>query len=331
MAGVLGVVSRDEHEVQGVAERVQIRQQVVERRAEVHVGPGQIGPGKRQYDTLVLRQVQALPGLLAVIACAEVLARGDAGDADALLGHQARAQRLGHAFRGDAEQVGRQMRPEALGLVVGGNAHDGEALSGEHARRHGDVGCGDVRAYDGKRATLAHQFGELAVHQVRPDAPAAPQKPAGKREAPHQVIYRAGGAGEHGSGFVAIEHHAAVIEHIEHFDLKTIGELRHNGEGLRGLFASFGLLGFHVFEGLGYGIGRAAMPRAHRSVHDDDQRCGLLVVRIGFCGGSDDGCLSLQDSEKAGKPAFTNKKGRYSTSPSVRMVPPTRIELVSQP
>ena len=174
MAGVLGVVSRDEHEMQGIAERVQIRQQVVERRAEVHVGPGQIGPGERQHDTLVLRQVQALPGLLAVIACAEILARGDAGDADALLGHQTRAQRFGHAFRGHAEQVGRQMRPQALGLVVGGNAHDGEALSGEHARRHRDVGCGDVRAYDGKRATLAHQFGELAVHQVRPDAPAAP-------------------------------------------------------------------------------------------------------------------------------------------------------------
>ena len=55
MAGVLGIVSRDEHEMQGIAERVQIRQQVVERRAEVHVGPGQIGPGERQHDTLVLR------------------------------------------------------------------------------------------------------------------------------------------------------------------------------------------------------------------------------------------------------------------------------------
>ena len=298
MAGVLDVVSRDEHEVQRFAERVQVRQQVVERRSEVHVGPGQIGSGQCQHDALVLRQPQPLTGLLAVIACAEILASGDAGDTDALLGHQARAQRFGHAFRCDAEQVARLMRPEALGLIIGGNAHDGEVLPGEHTRCHGYVGCGDVRADDGKRAAFAHQFGELAVHQVRPYAAASPQKPAGKREAPRQVVYRAGRAGEHGSGFVAIEHHATEIEHVKHFDLESVREFRHIGKGLGGLLASFGLLGFHAFEGLRYSVRRAAVSRSHRSVHDDDQRCGLLVSRIGFGGGSDDDCLPFKIAKK---------------------------------
>ena len=298
MTGVFRIVSRDEHEMQRVAERVQVRQQVVERRAEVHIGPWQIGSGQCQHDALVLRQPQPLTGLLSVIACAEVLARGDAGDADALLGHQARAQRFGHALRCDAEQVAGLMRPEALGLIVGGDAHDGEVLSGEHARRHCHVCRGDVRADDGKRAAFAHQFGELAVHQVRPYAAASPQKPAGKREAPRQVVYGAGRAGEHGSGFVAIEHHTAEIEHVKHFDLKSVREFRHIGKGLGRLLASFGLLDLHVFEGLRDSVRRAAMPRSHRSVHDDDQRCCLLVSRIGFGGGSDDNCLPFKIAKK---------------------------------
>ena len=208
----------------------------------------------------------------AVVGAAEIVARGDAGDEDALLGHLARAQRLGHRLVRDAEQIGGLVRPEALGLVVGGNAHDGVVLAGQHARRHGHVGGGDVRAHDGQRLPVAHVVGELRVHEVRPDGAAAPQKPSGEREAPGEVVDGTRGAREQRRSVVSVEHDAAVIQHVDHLDVEVVGDGRLAVRPLAVRVA-------HELERLRDGVGSAAVAGAHRCVHHDDQ--GLLQLVFG--------------------------------------------------
>ena len=159
------------------------------------------------------------------------------------------------------------MRPEALGLVVGGDAHDGVVLAGQHARRYGHVGGGD-----GQRLPVAHVVGELRVHEVRPDGAAAPQKPSGEREAPGEVVDGTRGAREQRRSVVSVEHDAAVIQHVDHLDVEVVGDGRLAVRTLAVRVA-------HEFEGLRDGVGCAAMAGTHRCVHHDDQ--GLLRLVFG--------------------------------------------------
>ena len=291
VAGVIGVVAGHDDEVH-VRKRVQVGQQLVERVAEVHVGTRQLRAGQRQHHGLVLRQAQALARLPLVVGAAEILARGDACDADALLGHAAGAQRLGHGLVRHAEQVGAAVRPEALGLVVGGHAHDGELQAREHARAHGHVRRRDVGAHDGQRAHLAHVLGESGVHDARPGGAAGPQKAAGEREAPGEIVDRARGSREERCGVVAVEHDAAPVQDVDDLDFQVLGDGDAGKRVMRRIGTGRAVCGIsdtgsggrrlvpQQLEGLGHGHGRAAMARAHGRMHDDDARLGRRGRRL---------------------------------------------------
>ncbi len=244
---------------------------------EVHIGLGELRPGERQHYLFVLRQSEGLAGLGAVVGSREGGAGGDAGDEDAVLGHAPRAQRLGHGLVGDAEQVGVQMGPQPLGLVVSGHADDGEALARDHASAHGHVGGGDVGGDDGRRPQAAHILGELRVHEARPNGAAAPQKAPGESVAPGEVVEGARPTGEHGGGLVAVEHDAPEIEDVEdaHFRARFQRVVVPGSAG--------GLAGF--LQRLGDGVGCRAVARAHRGVHYEDERPGDgLLGRAGRFG-----------------------------------------------
>ena len=287
VARVVGIAARHEHEVQRLLEAVQVGQKLVECGAEVDIGAGQVGARQREHDELVLGESEPLARGRAVVGSAEVLARGNAGDEDALLGHLARAQRLGHRLVRHAEQIGGQVRPEPFGLVVGGHAHDGEVLAGEHARRHRHVRGGDVGAHDGEGLALSDELREGGVHDAVPYGAAAPQKASGEREAPGEIVDGPCGSREQRRGLVPVEHDAPEVEHVEHLHLEVLREGR-RGVGAFGSEIGCRELVAQQVEGLRDGVRRAAVPGAHRGVHDDDRRAGRVrrfVVGAGRAAG----------------------------------------------
>ena len=307
MARVVLVVSGDDRQME-VLERMQVGQDRVQRVPEPHVGAGQVRAGEGEHDLLVLGKPQLVAHLPLVVRFAEIVARGDAGDEDALLGHLARAERLGHRLACDAEEVRVKVRPQPLGLVVGRHADDGEAHPGQHARADGDVRGGDVRADDGERRPFAHMLGEGGEHDARPHRAAAPQKPARERVAPREVVDRPREAGEQRGGLVPVELDAAPIQDVEHLDVEIGGDLR------------IVALGEHA-EGLCDRVGGAAMARSDRGVHDDDER----PLRIGR-----GGCLVLGDGglvrRDAGRPVRSfDRAARVVFLADSRVAVPSRV------
>ena len=133
--------------------------------AEGDVGLRQTRTRHHQADYLVFRQAEALQNLRAVYGLGKTLAHGDAGNLYVAARHAARKQLLHHGFVGGAEQVAPLVGPQALGTVVGGDAHHGERLLGYHARGHGCVGGNDVRGDYRDGLALADEVGIAAEHE----------------------------------------------------------------------------------------------------------------------------------------------------------------------
>ena len=188
---------------------------------------------------------------------------------DAVLGHLARTQRLGHRLGRHAEQVGLQVGPQPLRLVVGGHAHDGEVVAGEHPRAHGHVRGRDVRAHHGQRAHGAHVLREGGEHHARPHGAAAPQKTPREGVAPREVVDGTRGAREHGRRLVAVEPDAPEVQDVEHLHVQVGGHLHAGAQGRVGRVAQ-------QLECLGHGVRGAAVPRPHRGVHHHDGGAGGL-------------------------------------------------------
>ena len=120
---------------------------------------------------------------------------------------------------------------------------------------------------------------------------------------------------------VAVEHDAAPVQDVDDLYFQVLGNGNAGKRALRRMGAGRAVCVFsgagpglvaQQLEGLGHGHGRAAVARAHGSVHDDDarlgRRCGL--VARGLCdirqcrrGGRRVGCIGrprISDGARGG-------------------------------
>ena len=185
-----------------------------------------------------------------------------------ILGHLARAERLGHELGAHAEEVAFEVRPPALDLVVRGHADDGVLDACDHAGAHGYVGCGDVCADDRERALLGHIAVEGGEHHLGPTGTAAPEQASGEHVAPCPVVDGARGAGEGRRGLVAVDAHPAEVEDVEDLNLRIFGDA--------GLPA-------HALDRARDGHRGSAVAGAHGRVHDGDEGCRTRGIAAACC------------------------------------------------